>query len=268
MVTARIAPPVAATTRHSCSLYPWQVGSGLPTEGPLIGLDLLDYHQQRLVQKEHDTWLAVHKLLSAANVSPRFAALDATSGEPAVGVEVHRFRNGGAELVALLSNPQLRVNELGPPEFRSNERFEKPRRITLTLPHPMYLTDVRTGKSYGRVKQLPLETNPYEPSLFLASDAPSPHMLVSAPQRAQRGSIASVGLSFEGGSPLAEHVFHVDVVDPSGKVVDYYTKNLLAPSAASEFLLPLAANDVTGAWQLHVKDVATAQTTTSTVEVY
>lgn len=40
-MTSRLAPPVAVTTRHSCSLYPWQVGSGLPAEGPLIGLDLL-----------------------------------------------------------------------------------------------------------------------------------------------------------------------------------------------------------------------------------
>jgi hypothetical protein len=36
-----LTPRVSVTTRHSCSLYPWQVGSPLPTEGPLIGLDLL-----------------------------------------------------------------------------------------------------------------------------------------------------------------------------------------------------------------------------------
>lgn len=36
-----LTPRVAVTTRHSCSLYPWQVGSPLPTDGPLIGLDLL-----------------------------------------------------------------------------------------------------------------------------------------------------------------------------------------------------------------------------------
>jgi hypothetical protein len=36
-----LAPRVSVTTRHSCSLFPWQVGSPLPAEGPLIGLDLL-----------------------------------------------------------------------------------------------------------------------------------------------------------------------------------------------------------------------------------
>jgi hypothetical protein len=41
VVTGRLAPTVSVTTRHSCSLYPWQAGSPLPNEGPLIGLDLL-----------------------------------------------------------------------------------------------------------------------------------------------------------------------------------------------------------------------------------
>ncbi|GAC1322509.1 MAG: ATP-binding protein [Mycobacteriales bacterium] len=40
----RLADPVAVTTRHSASLYPFQIGSALPTgpaAGPVIGLDVL-----------------------------------------------------------------------------------------------------------------------------------------------------------------------------------------------------------------------------------
>ncbi len=40
-MTRRLAPAVAVTTRHSASLYPWQVGSVLPPHGPVLGLDLL-----------------------------------------------------------------------------------------------------------------------------------------------------------------------------------------------------------------------------------
>lgn len=232
----------------------------------LLGLDVLDYHQQRLMEKEHGTWLAVGKLLAAASVTPQFAASNA-AGEPAVGIEVHRFRNGAAQLVALLSNPQLRVNELGPPEFRSNARFEKPLRVTLSLPRPMYVSDVRTGKGWGRVKQVPVETNPYEPSLLLVTDAPMPQLLVSAPVRVARGAIANIGLGFAGNSPLAKNVFHVDVVDPSGKAVGYYSKNVLAPSGSAEFRIPLAANDTPGVWHVRVKDAATAQTASFQMEV-
>lgn len=40
----RLADSIAVTTRHSASLYPWQIGSALPTgpsAGPVIGLDVL-----------------------------------------------------------------------------------------------------------------------------------------------------------------------------------------------------------------------------------
>ncbi|MCX6620594.1 MAG: hypothetical protein NTY38_05870, partial [Acidobacteria bacterium] len=233
----------------------------------LISLDLLNYHQQRVLGKEQETQQAVGKLFDAAGARPEFAALDA-AGRPVAGVEVHRFRNGGAEVVALLSNPQLRVNELGPPEFRSNERFEKPLKFTLSLPRAMYVTDVRGGKPLGQVKQVPVETNAYEPNVFLVADISSPRLLVAAPARAARGASAIIGLSFRGPSPLTRHVFRVEVADPSGKVLDYYSKNVLAPSGTAEFLLPLAVNDATGAWQIRVKDIATAQAATSTLEVF
>ena len=39
--TGRVAPVFGITTRHSASIYPFQVGSGLPQQGPFIGIDLL-----------------------------------------------------------------------------------------------------------------------------------------------------------------------------------------------------------------------------------
>jgi hypothetical protein len=118
------------------------------------------------------------------------------------------------------------------------------------------------------VAQVPVEMNAYEPNVFLVSDAPSPQLLVAAPERAARGTSAVIGLSFRGVSPLARQVFHVEVADPSGKVVDYYSKNLLAASNTAQFTLPLAVNDVPGAWQIRVKDIATAQSATATLEVF
>ncbi|MCW2599460.1 MAG: ATP/GTP-binding protein [Frankiales bacterium] len=43
-IGGRLADSIAVTTRHSASLYPWQIGSALPTgpsAGPVIGLDVL-----------------------------------------------------------------------------------------------------------------------------------------------------------------------------------------------------------------------------------
>lgn len=64
-MTARLAPACAVTTRHSCSLYPWQVGSALPQEGPVIGLDLL---AGRTVF-HYDPWaLYARRLLTSPNM--------------------------------------------------------------------------------------------------------------------------------------------------------------------------------------------------------
>ena len=64
-MTRRLAPAAAVTTRHSCSLYPWQVGSPLPPQGPIIGLDLL---AGRTVF-HYDPWaLYARRLLTSPNM--------------------------------------------------------------------------------------------------------------------------------------------------------------------------------------------------------
>ena len=99
--------------------------------------DTLDYHQNRLDHKEGPVHELVGNLLRSNGIRPEFAVTDA-KGNPVVGVETHIYRNGGVRLITLISNPQLRVDELGPPEFRSNERFETPVTVNVSLPEPMY----------------------------------------------------------------------------------------------------------------------------------
>jgi hypothetical protein len=78
---------------------------------------MVDYHQKRLIGKEAPDREAVEQaLLKAAH--PRLPdPMNPASIPP--GVETHLFRNGGVTIIALLTNPQLRVDELGPPEFKS-----------------------------------------------------------------------------------------------------------------------------------------------------
>ena len=70
----------------------------------------------------------MRELLGRSGVHPEFTVTD-DAGQPVVGVETHSFRNGAVEIVGLLTNPQLRVDEMGPPQFKSNERFEHARKL-------------------------------------------------------------------------------------------------------------------------------------------
>jgi hypothetical protein len=61
---------------------------------------------------------------------------------------------------------------------------------------------------------------------------------------------------------------HIDVVNPSGQTVGYYSGNLLAPEGRAGRLIPIAVNDAAGRWEIRVKDLVTGQSKTSSIEVF
>jgi hypothetical protein len=236
-------------------------------EGLYANLSVLDYHQQRLVGKEGPTVAAFQKLVEKAGVRPAYAVAEG-DGAPAVGVETHTFRNGGVTIVGLLTNPQLRVDELGPPEFRSNQRFEKPRPVRLTLPAEMYAYDIRAARALGRKKELSVTLDPYEPAVFAFSMAPLPGLQMSAPERVARGETAAIALRPVGLSPAEMQAIHIDVIDPDGKPALHYSGNVLARNGAAERLLPIAQSDKPGKWTIRAHDLISGSRAMAAVEVY
>ena len=232
-----------------------------------LNVDILNYYRNRIVGRERELHQLMGRLFDETGVQPAFGVTDPSGGH-LVGVETHVFRNGGVSIVGLLSNPQKGVDESGPPEFNSNQRFEKPRTVVLTLPDEFHVYDVRAAKAMGKRKQLTVQLDPYEPTIFALSPVAVPPFVLSAPARLVRGETGEIGLSFSTASPAAVHVFHVDVVDPSGKIVSQYSGNLLGPNGHAAKLLPLAVNDSTGKWEIRAKDLLSGQTQVSSVEVF
>jgi hypothetical protein len=229
--------------------------------------DMVDYHQNRLIGKEAPARQMAQQVFAASGVRPEYAVTD-ESGQHPTGVETHLFRNGGVTIIGLLTNPQLRVDELGPPEFKSNDRFAKPRTVKLALPREMFVYDVRAPKTLGRQTEITVTLDPYEPAIFAASPVAIAELEISAPARVQRGESVQIGLGFARASPAATHVFHLDVIDPAGKMVDYYSGNIISSQGHAAKLLPVAYNDPRGKWTLRVHDLLSGQTRTIAVEVY
>ncbi len=223
-----------------------------------LNAQLLNYHQHRLVNKEGPVHQIVGRLLAASNVKPEFAVTD-SAGKAVVGVETHSFRNGGLTIVALMSNPQLRVDELGPPEFRSNDRFAKPATVKLSLPGERFVYDLRTGKQLGKRNEISVTVQPYEPSIFAVSPSAMPELRLSAPDRASRGETLELGIRFASSSLAASHVLHIEVRNPAGDTVQAYSGNLIAPRGVASKAIPLAINDATGRWQIQAHDLLTGQ---------
>lgn len=232
----------------------------------MTAVSALPYYQQRLMGKEGELHREAQKLFDAQNLRPRFAAKGA-DGQPIVGVETHLFRNGAATVVGLLTNPQLRVHELGPPEFKSNERFETAKQVRLSLPAEMYVYDVRAAKSLGRMKEISVQLGPYDPAIYALTPEPVPALRVVAPARAARGGVAEISLSFDGAAPAAKQVFHVEVRNPSGELQYPYSGNVVATGGVASKQVPLALNDPAGTWRINVKDVLSGQERTLNLEV-
>jgi hypothetical protein len=232
----------------------------------LLKTDTLNYHQNRLTGKEAPVHELVRKLITESGVTPEFA-VTAQDGKPVVGLETHRFHNGGVTLIGLLMNPDLRVNELGPPEFKSNARFDKPATVRLSLPRELNAWNIRTGESLGREKQLTVTLDPFEPSIFGFSDRPMPELVVAAPARVRRGGTCRLGLAFRTETAADMHVFQVEAGDASGKAMDQYSGNMRAAHGKALWSVPLAFNDVQGTWQVRIRDVMTGQSRAVKVEV-
>lgn len=219
--------------------------------------DIPHYCQARLMGQESGVLGAARRLFAGPLQANRFQAVS-NGVQGAAGIELHTFRNGAATIAALHSNPQLRVDELGPPEFKSNARFEKPVPVTLRLPEEMRVYDVRRGAALGLKKEIPVTVDPYEPVILAAVPWAPSRPQVSAPGRIRRGDTFVLGISIE--SPLDANVFHLDTVNPSGTAVEFLSGNVTGAMGRASRVIPLAHNDPAGTWEFRVRDILTGQT--------
>ena len=263
----KLAQPLLAGLFEGSHTEPLAIRSVGLGKAVYLSADVLNYYRDRLLGKEQMVRELVGKLLRDNARPPAYSFVD-PSGEPLVGIETHVFRNGGVDIVGLHTNPQLSVSDLGPPETISNRRFEKPRTVTLTLPEELYLYDLRAAKALGKRKQLSMQLDPYEPTFLVVSPAPFGQVNLRAPARVGRGTTSQIGISLDGASSAATHVFHVEVLDPAGKIVPQYSGNILAPRGQVDKLLPLAFNDPAGNWQVRVKDLLSGQMKAVPLEVF
>jgi hypothetical protein len=246
---------------QAITVHPFGKGKAI-----FLKTDTLNYHQNRLVHKEGPVHELVGNLLRSNGIRPEFAVMDA-KGNPVVGVETHIYRNGGIRLITLISNPQLRVDELGPPDFHSNQRFENPVTVNIALPGPMYLYDVRGRKTLGQKRTLTVTVNPYEPIILAAAPGPLPELRVSAPSEARRGDLVRLGFDVPH-TPASVDVIHLDVLDPQGKRAITYSGNVFTKDGHAMKIIPLAFNDDAGKWTIKIHDLLSGREQSFPLDVH
>jgi hypothetical protein len=92
---------------------------------------------------------------------------------------------------------------------------------------------------------------------------------ISGDAEATRGGQVkySVSLQVAAAQPLAPHVVRLDVLNPSGDLVDFYSGNILVQNGSANGVIHLALNDQPGQWLLKAREIVSGKEATLRVVV-
>jgi hypothetical protein len=162
------------------------------------------------------------------------------NGERAEDVETYVFHNGEVTILALLGDLPAK-----------QARSPGSEHVTVSLPHPAYAYNLRTGQGLGLQHQLALSLASVAPTIIALSDHELPPTSIVGPDRTDRRHIAQFHIT----AASADDVLHVEVTDPAGRIVPAYSENLNTANAAADFQLAFSAGDPVGRWTITARDL-------------
>lgn len=222
-----------------------------------LNADLTDYHRWRLLPPQGESLRQLFSAIFDQAKVPAQYAITTDQGQTPRGVEVFPYKSGDLTLLGLNRNYQLRVNELGPPEYQKQNALEVPTKLTVNLDGKHAVYDQRTGKFLGKQKTVTVDLPTYEPVILALLPEPVKGLTMSVASQANRGDLLSAALKLEGKKIGREHAFHVKVLGPDGKEIRQLSANVLATKGQAVWKVPFAVNDPAGEYTLQARDVAT-----------
>ena len=167
--------------------------------------------------------------------------------EGPANAEVVRFRHGPIEFVCVLR--QWSVPEGAPETIHPELRFSR----------PGWVHDVRSHRAYGFCDRVTTELGLGETRVFSVLPYEVKAVRVVGPTRVLPGGTLTCRVEIDTGPHApADHVIHLDVIDPAGNPKRYYARNLVSRQGSATTELKLAYNDQPGQWQIVARDVASA----------
>ncbi|NLF68383.1 MAG: hypothetical protein GX575_04930 [Candidatus Anammoximicrobium sp.] len=131
-----------------------------------------------------------------------------------------------------------------------------------------HVYDVRARKYHGQTDTLTATLAPGDTALYASLPYRVTGLEVQVPERATAGASVELGCAVRAdGQQLGDHVFHVELCDAAGRTVPHYAQNVLAPAGRSTLQIPLALNEVPGAWTIRLGDMLTGSTAERPLQV-
>jgi len=114
------------------------------------------------------------------------------------------------------------------------------------------LQGVRYDLIHGGVAATKLAVSPEEPAILVERTTRIAKLSLDKQLR--------ISLVDERGGPVDRSVVRLQVFDPAGKLVRYYSSNLTVIDGWAEFAIPFALNDSKGNWKVQARDVISGLT--------
>lgn len=226
---------------------------------------MTDYPRLRNTPAQRARLALLRDYFSLAGIQP-VANLHRASGEPLSCSEVVEFKKGVTRYLAILPEPNC--PDSGP--------------ITLDLSTPQFVYDLRAHRLLGRSNRVIGTLVPGEPLLYALQPAPLGRVSVQSaqPGRGERPFAPTRAILKAGDTAqfqirmtarltevVPETAAHVEVINPAGKVVDYYGADVPISNGVAEFAIPLALDDMPGTWRVTAREPFTHQSAATTFVV-
>ncbi|HET8933274.1 MAG TPA: beta-galactosidase [Polyangiales bacterium] len=193
----------------------------------------------------------MRQILESSGVESH-ARVEDEAGERETHCEINSFRNGGNTYVGF---------------YAHSDPEAEPEQVHARFQEEKHTYDVRAGRYLGRVRDLSLPLRAQEAALFARLDYKLNGLRLDAPPVAVRGEPLQLGLALDATAPPGRHVVHVEVTDPHGTRLPFYTHNVLVENGRGQLQLVSALNDPEGTWQVTAREVVSGLQATQNIEV-
>lgn len=152
--------------------------------------------------------------------------------------------------------------------IRDHRRCKDSDPVRFQFGQTAHVYDVRAGRYLGHVAEARAVVAPGETALYACLPYRVKSLDVSLPADVAAGDSLKVKAAVRGEASVSgDHVFHLELVGPDGKLIDHYARNLLAPRGQLEVSIPLAHNDPAGQWTIRVRDVLSGVASQASAQV-
>ena len=203
----------------------------------LLNRFLFAYPQDRLEGRSGPALEDMALVLKDDGLSPKVRITQA-SGDRVAGCAAYLFNNGSTRLLGLVPDKES----------------AGARKIRIRLDSPGAVYDVRKKTYVATGQEFETEIEPAVPRLFAIVREPAVDLQAKAPAAIDAGEEIRVDFQVGGAGGLRS-VAKVEVLDPAGKAVRYYSGNEDIENGKGHTRFQTALNDARGEWRIIVTEV-------------